>query len=70
MTFDDIREVDIDEDAGVFTIIKDNGKAYYYFINVEIELLSRILDYSDFIKIYSVQAERENIVSILWRRKI
>lgn len=61
MTFDDIREVDIDEEAGTFTVIKDNGKTYNYFINSEIELLTRLFDYEDFIKIYSVTAEEYNI---------
>lgn len=62
MTFDDVDFVEVDEDEGTFTVTKENGRAYTYNIDDEYSFFKRIMGYSDFFDVYSVEAERQNVV--------
>ena len=59
VSFEDVYQVDIDEDSGTFTIIRNSGKAQTYDIDAEDVLLVRIFNYSDQVEIYSVYSKHE-----------
>lgn len=61
MTFDDVEEIDVDFDDGIFVIIRKNGAINGpYDLVAESDLYNRLFDHRDEVPIYALSTTDED----------